>query len=668
MMNSTERAAADRILEALGRHTLALKIAGAYAAEAHRPLDAVATELEAARTRLAPRGSAAWPVQLAFRQSVRQLPPNARRIFALFAAFASPDVGRNAILEVAHALGIDEADRHLEALVRRALVDADLNSRIPVTADRTRLRLHPLLREHSRLMLRHWSDASRQAAHRAIAQYYADYVNATPDSWLAPDERNITGALEWAHEHGEDELVASLCDGMQYFWRDRGRITTSKHYLPWGMQAAEAVAATTENDEHRLRAVHLALNYGIALKVSGDLDTAESIFSRNLELRRQMGDRRGEGIALSNLGQITQLRSKLDEAERHFKDALAINREVHDRQGEGANLSYLGQIAQARGDLDVAERYYQRALVIFKEVQDRRGEGADLSHLAKVAQARYRWEEAETLYLQSLAIRREMEDMRGEGTVLSSLAQLGLARGDLPSARQLLDRSLAIRREVEDRWGEASDLSQFGRLFMDKGLLDESERYFRESRAIYRDLRDRAGEGMVQSQLALIAIERGHHDEAERLLRESLVVRHEVQDLRGEGVDRALLGRIALERGDFARARAYYEQSREIALRVQNRRGEGVDARQLGVIAEHAGHLDRAESLYRQSLEIARSVDNGLDIADALLELGRFLCERRDDREQGCVLLAESRERYATIGAPGARRAADVARRLGCGS
>jgi hypothetical protein len=46
MLSATERAAAARIVHALGDDPLAVRLAGMYAADTHRPLDTLANQLE----------------------------------------------------------------------------------------------------------------------------------------------------------------------------------------------------------------------------------------------------------------------------------------------------------------------------------------------------------------------------------------------------------------------------------------------------------------------------------------------------------------------------------------------------------------------------------------------------------------------------------------------
>ncbi|HZC06456.1 MAG TPA: tetratricopeptide repeat protein [Ktedonobacterales bacterium] len=670
MLSTAERQAAERILELLDSHTLALRLAGAYAADTRQTLTAVAAELETAPAGGAP-DKPSKAVSAAFYQSANDLPVEGLRLFGLLAAFATANVGRNAVLEVGETLAIGQERERLEQLINRAFVETGVNPHLPITADYERVQVHPLLRGFAETMFQTWSEDDRNAAYRAVALYYAEYANATPDRWLGPDEANIVGALQWAHKRGEQESVAALCAGLQYYWRDRGRIPASKSYLPWGIEAAEAIAESIppespEVRQYRRRAAQLALSYGNALKESGELDTAEGIFQRNLLLRRQLGDRRGEGRALCCLGLVTQAQGKLGEAERYYQDALDISIAEGDRQSEGANLTYLGQVAQARGHISVAEKRLRKALEIFREVGDPHGEGVDLTALARLALEKRDFAEAEALAQQSLAIRRDMEDTLGEGAVLSLQGRIGLARGDLEVAEEFFHRSLEIRHKIEDRVGEADDLTQLGRLYLDRGKYDESERYFQDALGLFRTVHARAQEGVVLSQLGLVAIERGQRSEGKRLLSQSIPIRGEVRDRRGEGVDLALLGRIELERRHYHKAKALYEQSLEIARNVQNERGVGVNLRQLGVIAEKQGRIDEAEVLYRQALDIARNVENGLDIADTCLALGSLLCAKQQTHSAGCPLIHESIRTYARIGAPGEQTARQEAIRWGC--
>lgn len=670
-LSASEDAAASRILAVLQGHTLALRLTGAYSAVSHRSLESIATDLEGLAN--AERGGSVGDIRqravlLAFHQSARQLPDAALALFTLLAIFRANDVGKNAVLAVARAMGIKDKDasQHLEGLINLALVDVGLNERIPVPADRDRLILHPMLRVFADDLLSHWNSRRQDAARRAAARYYADYATFVTDRWLAPDEENIISALEWAHENDERELVAEIAYGMRSFWDGRGRARASKPYLLWGMRAADEIARETQRGDDRLRAARLANSYGAALSATGQLNEAEVVFTESLALQRAMEDHQGESLVLTNLGRIAKARGVLREAEGYFQKALEISEADDNVRGRAANIMYLGQVAQARGQLTRAQQLFERSLALFREVKDPQGEGEDLESIAFVELVRGHGREAEVLFRQSLSLRRENDDLAGQANALSLLGQLCLARGDLSQTASYLTDSLLIRREGEDRYGEAGDLCQLGRLSLVKGEFDTSASYFRESLSIFRELHAHADEGVAISQLGLVALEQKRYGEATNLLERSLTIRQEVQDPRGEGVDHALLGRIALEQGEYSKAAHLYQISLKIARTIGNRRGEGVNLRQLGKIAERRQTSKRAEVFYRAGLAIAREVENALDIADASLALGCLLSAQHIDPIEGCQLLLTAESIYARMQVPGLHEARDAIARWGC--
>jgi hypothetical protein len=152
-------------------------------------------------------------VALAFASSYHALPLEAQRLFAVLGAFATVECGRQAAAAVGEALHLADPAHLLDVLVLRALADPIANANMPDESDRNRLRLHPLMRTFAAKEFAKWSREQAEAC-RAIAHFYVHYTLVVADLALGPDEANIAGALEWAHAHGEDEIVAPLTDGI----------------------------------------------------------------------------------------------------------------------------------------------------------------------------------------------------------------------------------------------------------------------------------------------------------------------------------------------------------------------------------------------------------------------------------------------------------------------
>ncbi len=66
----------------------------------------------------------------------------------------------------------------------------------------------------------------------------------------------------------------------------------------------------------------------------------------------------------------------MDNAIEHYEQALGIAREIGDRRGEGDWLGNLGNTYFNLGQVEKAIQYFQQQLVIYHEVGERRAEGA----------------------------------------------------------------------------------------------------------------------------------------------------------------------------------------------------------------------------------------------------------------------------------------------------
>ena len=206
----------------------------------------------------------------------------------------------------------------------------------------------------------------------------------------------------------------------------------------------------------------LYVNLGAVYDVLGKKPEALDYYRQALAIRREVGDRRGEGVTLYNLGRVYNSLGQKPEALDYFQQALVISREVGDRGREGRTLSNLGRVYDSLGKKSEALDYYQQALVISREVGDRRGEGVTLNNLGLVYNSLGQKPEALDYYQQALAISCEVGDRRGEGRTLNSLGGVYDSLGKKPEALDYYQQALPIYREVGDRGNEGVTLWNIG--------------------------------------------------------------------------------------------------------------------------------------------------------------------------------------------------------------
>ena len=603
-LNHSEYAAAERIVRALDRHTLAVKLAGAYAAHLSRDLKTLARELEdPQRAFELSFGDVPPELMRVFMQSILELPADEQRLFAALATFASGEFARNAALALAKDLNLSKPEANLEQLVLLALVDASVNTNMPEIGDKERLHQHPLLRALSVKEFMHWSEEEQESAFNALASYYATYISkllgtsfnldessesvdhSDVNIVLEQDIMNITHLLQWLLEHEQGSLMVAICSGLQYFWFERGDTELSLRYLPKAVEASKKIHVNTNKQFNPLYIADMLLSYGRVLQYNGQLDEANRYYQERLEVAQKMQDKRGESDALHYLGRLARQLGELRDAEEYYERAFKINHEIGNQQSESWTLAFLGQIQQDRGNL----------------------------------------EQAEALYKQALAIQQKLKQRRAEGWFLGYLGRLALDRGQLVEAREYYERHLDIALAMQDR----------------------------------------RSEGVCYSFLGQIKLSERKDDDAEELLQKALSILHGV-DVQSEGWVYYFLGQMALDLEQFEQAKQYSERALSIFQIVHDLRGESLVLTQLSIIAERQGDLDSAENLHRESLEICSKSHYRQIIAYALLELGRFLIEKRDDRKQGCSMIHEAIQHYKDMKLPYEKEAQKIARELEC--
>lgn len=586
-----QRSAAARIVAALGRHTLAVKLAGMYAADVRPDLATLARELESDPLDI-PQGEIPRALALAFHRSITALPVASGEIFTMLGACATADCGRHAILTVGSALGLHYPKAALDTLILRALVDCHLADDVPEDEDRERIRMHPLMQALARERFSAWSAERRDAVHGALARYFAEYVQGGEERDLARarDHGNIAAALEWAHAHDEYALVSALCTGMSQYWRDRRLPGDCLRYMPWGAAAAETVARATGTRVDMLRAAEFARVYAHALRMLGQHDQAMAVLRDHVAVCRELADHYGQSQILHALGLAALADGHLDAASEYLHGSLAVLAEhpqllIHDwrvyaiaytvlaacarcraaiemlddfcvaglelaqaradEKWEAALLFTRAQIALLYGRLDDARAGYRSLIVAGVRHNERRGTAVVWLQLGRAELAAHRLAEAERCLRASIEPLQAANDQLNLAYSRCLLAQVAYQRGQRAFARTELRQISHLQSQSGDTSGEAESLSCLGQIAEDEGELDAAEHAYRASLECYQAARNYPGIASALLALGRLLVEQfARREEGSRLLREA-VERYAEMGLPGEQEARDILRRAS---------------------------------------------------------------------------------------------------------------------------
>jgi tetratricopeptide (TPR) repeat protein len=453
----------SRIAELCGLLPLALRISGMFLANPHwsaqRFIAALADE-QKRLARLKLDGSAALDIAANLALSVRELravrPDVADRWHELAVFPASFDTAGAAAV---WGQPEEAADDALGVLLSRSMVLYD--------PAQQRWRLHDLMRDlagghiAAEVVGAPADLAARlTAARRRHAEHYCGVLAAADDLYLKGGERVVLG--------------------LALFDRERSNIEVGQAWAACGVEA-DPVAARLATKYPLDGADVLLLRQHPRQRVAW-LETAAAA--------RKIGDRRGEGNALGNLGNAYADLGEPRRAIECFEQVLTIMREIGDRRGEGAELNNLGNAYAALGDTRRAIAHYEQHLVIAREIGDRRGEGVALGNLGVAYKNLGDTRRAIAHHEQYLTIAREIGDRRGEGSALGNLGHAYLVLGEPRRAIEFYEQHLVIAREIGDRRGEGNALGNLGNAYAGLGEPRRAIEFLRGALDIFEAIED----------------------------------------------------------------------------------------------------------------------------------------------------------------------------------
>ena len=302
-----------------------------------------------------------------------------------------------------------------------------------------------------------------------------------------------------------------------------------------------------------------------ALQRAGQLGQAEPLLDETLVLSRQVGDRRLEAVARSNLGNLLGHQGRMDEALVQTQTALTLQRELGNRRTEGSILTNLGRLHVDQGRVEQGRAYYDRALAIQRELGNRIEEASVLNQIAVVLGEAGRLPEAGAHFEESLAISRELGDRVAEGEALTNLGCLYHDQRRFEAARSAYERALTMHREVGNRRFEGYALGDLGRLHTEQGRWADARACLEQALAITRETANRRIEGAELRCLGELFLLQGHADDALAAFAQAEAVLRQVGDKHYLAL--VLCGRGELERraGHPDSARATCAEARSLA-------------------------------------------------------------------------------------------------------
>lgn len=384
-------------------------------------------------------------VRQRIKKSLEKLPADALHLLCRSAVFRRP-VPKKFWLAMIEDRSLQQQKVAYRILDDRALIEKE----------NIDIRQHNLIRSIAYDLLKAdtftWHHAERQAAHL--------WLNAYEPAPNAPRLETVRGYLE-AFDHFY-EIEA---------WRE-----------------AEKIIFLSPNKSNNLQ-LHSQLfiwNYSQELF---------SLSNKLLNISHKTCNRRLEGRALSNFGNIYLYIGNYTEAIKYHLTSLIIALEFSDCEAVGHSLGNLGFAYYYLDDLAMTFNCFKQNFNHAKKIGDQIGEIAALGNLGLIYGRQKNYLKVIECDQKASEVQSRMKNYGKQGIEDwyqgIKWANLGNALGKLqryPEAFEVLQKSLKISKNIGDREGESHALRSLAELHQDLGECDVARQYCQQALALATDL------------------------------------------------------------------------------------------------------------------------------------------------------------------------------------
>jgi non-specific serine/threonine protein kinase len=259
---------------------------------------------------------------------------------------------------------------------------------------------------------------------------------------LELDHDNLRVALAWSLESNQIEAGLKMAGALAWFWHSKGHLSEGNLWL----EKTLASGTGTQGKERAkvLRALSI-LSTG-----TGDYVRAEAFAESSIKLYREMGDNRGAGLVLADLGASLHWGGKEEEAIESLEESLRLLRATGERWGIAYALLWLGDTWFRMGAIERAATTWEESLRLTQELGDPYLMGWSLGGLADVARLRADYKRATGMFRESLSLYQSSGNKVGPPFSLEALALVAVALGDAKRAARLWGAASAWRETINE--------------------------------------------------------------------------------------------------------------------------------------------------------------------------------------------------------------------------
>lgn len=298
-----------------------------------------------------------------------------------------------------------------------------------------------------------------------------------------------------------------------------------------------------------------------AFGVFGKYQDSLEYDKKALNLAREIGNKKSEGIILGNIGVHYGQIGEFQEALKYFNQKLTITKEIGDRGEEAHILTNIGVVTGWLGDFRKSLEWYKKALRIIEELANPVRKGWILGNIGVVYETLADYPKSLNYYHQALKIFKDIKNKENESWMLANIGAVTAKLGNNKEALEYFMRALKIMQETGDKKYEGWVLGTIGAIYKDLGELDDSLEYLKMALDIAREIGDRRLEITHLGNLGSVYQKIGEFDKSANCLNQGLKIAEQIEEKMSEADSLILLGILYRELKNLEKSIDYFNKA-----------------------------------------------------------------------------------------------------------
>jgi len=241
-------------------------------------------------------------------------------------------------------------------------------------------------------------------------------------------------------------------------------------------------------------------------KSRGKYNIAQKEINEGLALLKEEGNYKEKGQAYNNLGNILfDLGDYEDSAEMYTK-SLELREKISDKKGIAETYNNLAIVYCDQGNYQKAAEALEKSIHIMKQIGFRVGIAGTSLNLGAIYQDQGKYEEALVLYKKVLDISSDIDNILLKILSYSNIGSVNLDLKNFEEAIPYLEESLSLMEKINVKNNEPQNIAWLSTAWLGAGNVEEAMKAALKAEKTAIDLNQKAGLGFAKRAIAAVSL------------------------------------------------------------------------------------------------------------------------------------------------------------------